>query len=497
MSGRLVVIGDALLDLDLEGVAERLAPDSPVPVLDGLVEHPRPGGAALAAAMAAGDGHDVVLVTALGADDAGDRVERLLDGVDVRRLPYDGPTPVKQRVRAGGQSLLRLDSGTRPGRHLGVPEGLPELLEGAGAVLVADYGRGVAAVPALRDLLTALPRRVPVVWDPHPKGPSPVPGVRLVTPNRSEAALFAERLGVPTGGARTMLAEVGARADGLVERWGAQAVAVTLGAGGALLSYGAGAPVVTPAPEVHCVDPCGAGDRFAVSAALALAAGRVTVEAVHEAVQDAAGYVAAGGPASLAGASSAPEPDHRDAAQDDDRPPCEPVEQLLAAVSRRGGTVVATGGCFDLLHAGHVATLRAARRLGDCLVVCLNSDDSVRRLKGPSRPLVPAADRVRVLEALECVDAVVVFDEDTPTEVLQRIRPHVWAKGGDYAGATFPEAAVVQEYGGQAVVLPYLEGRSTTRLLDTAAGRAEPHHRDQPSRRPADNPSSTERELLR
>jgi rfaE bifunctional protein nucleotidyltransferase chain/domain len=182
--------------------------------------------------------------------------------------------------------------------------------------------------------------------------------------------------------------------------------------------------------------------------------------------------------------------------------------------------VVATGGCFDLLHAGHVATLRAARRLGDCLVVCLNSDDSVRRLKGPSRPLVPAADRARVLEALECVDAVVVFDEDTPAEVLHRLRPHVWAKGGDYAGATFPEAAVVQEYGGQAVVLPYLQGRSTTRLLDTAAGRAEPDHRDQPSTAlfaepstgrsgsptrtpsspsstPAGNPSSTERELLR
>jgi D-beta-D-heptose 7-phosphate kinase / D-beta-D-heptose 1-phosphate adenosyltransferase len=133
---------------------------------------------------------------------------------------------------------------------------------------------------------------------------------------------------------------------------------------------------------------------------------------------------------------------------------------------------VATGGCFDLLHAGHVATLRAARRLGDCLVVCLNSDDSVRRLKGPSRPLVPAADRARVLEALECVDAVVVFGEDTPSEVLRRIRPHVWAKGGDYAGADVPEAAVLEEWGGQAVVLPYLAGRSTSALLDTAGRRA-------------------------
>jgi rfaE bifunctional protein nucleotidyltransferase chain/domain len=133
--------------------------------------------------------------------------------------------------------------------------------------------------------------------------------------------------------------------------------------------------------------------------------------------------------------------------------------------------VVATGGCFDLLHAGHIATLEAARALGDCLVVCLNSDASVRRLKGPSRPLVPQQDRARVLEALETVDAVVVFDEDTPLEVIRRLRPDVWAKGGDYAGTELPEAALLREWGGQSVVLPYLRGRSTTRLVETARAR--------------------------
>ena len=143
---------------------------------------------------------------------------------------------------------------------------------------------------------------------------------------------------------------------------------------------------------------------------------------------------------------------------------------MIAAVRATGGTVVATGGCFDLLHAGHIATLRAARDLGDCLVVCLNSDDSVHRLKGPARPLVPAQDRVRVLLALECVDAVVVFDEDTPETVLRRLRPDVWAKGGDYAGSELPEAAALRSWGGQAVVLPYVEGRSTTSLVRTAAG---------------------------
>jgi D-beta-D-heptose 7-phosphate kinase/D-beta-D-heptose 1-phosphate adenosyltransferase len=130
---------------------------------------------------------------------------------------------------------------------------------------------------------------------------------------------------------------------------------------------------------------------------------------------------------------------------------------------------VATGGCFDLLHAGHVATLQAARRLGDCLVVCLNSDAGVRRLKGEDRPVVPQADRVRLLEALGCVDAVVVFDEPTPEAVLAWLRPDVWVKGGDYAdgGPALPEAELVRRWGGQTVIVPYLDGRSTTSLIST------------------------------
>jgi len=460
VSERLVVVGDTLLDVDLEGRAERLTPDAPVPVLDDLREHPRPGGAGLAALMAARDGHPVTLVTALGDDEAGERVAGLLPGVDVVRVRYDGPTPVKRRVRSGGQSLVRLDTGTAAGTVHGVPPELRRVLQEASAVLVADYGRGVVQAAEVRELLAATPGRVPVVWDPHPRGADPLPGARLVTPNRSEAALFAQRSGstttAPSVPAGTPLAGVRAHADALVASWRAQAVAVTLGGDGALLSYGDGAPVVLPAPGVTALDPCGAGDRFATTAAIALGSGSVTVEAVQQAVADASDYVARGGPASL----------REDTATDDPRPA--DAAAMVAAVAARGGTVVATGGCFDLLHAGHVATLRAARGLGDALVVCVNSDASVRRLKGSSRPLVPAADRVRVLEALECVDAVVVFDEDTPAELLDRLRPHVWAKGGDYAGADLPEAEILARWGGQAVVLPYLEGRSTTGLVRTA-----------------------------
>lgn len=131
--------------------------------------------------------------------------------------------------------------------------------------------------------------------------------------------------------------------------------------------------------------------------------------------------------------------------------------------------MVAAGGCFDLLHAGHVHLLAAARLLGDCLIVCLNSDASVRRVKGPERPLVPQQDRQATLEALSCVDAVAVFDEDTPASLLDRLRPHIFAKGGDYSGRPLSESDILARWGGQVVTLPYLDGRSSSALIKLAS----------------------------
>ena len=460
MSGPLVIVGDALLDVDLTGTAERLSPDAPVPVISDAISDARPGGAGLAALMAARDGTDVVLVTALADDEAADRLRSLLRGVRVVALPRRGATAVKQRIRADGQTLLRLDTGG--GGDVGeLTSEAAEALRHAQAILVADYGAGSVDAGGLRDELGRAVVRTPLVWDPHPRGGPPVPGARLVTPNEGEAAAFASAVAgpqSPLAGADGRLAAARHNADVLLRHWRVHGVAVTLGARGALLSFGAGTPAVAPAPEVVCVDPCGAGDRFAVTAATALGAGRLPEEAVQDAVSAAAAYVAAGGPAWLSS-----------------NPVLEPLtgESARERVRREGGVIVATGGCFDLLHAGHVATLRAARRLGDYLVVCLNSDDSVRRLKGPSRPLVPMQDRARVLRALESVDEVVIFDEDTPVEVLRRIRPAIWAKGGDYAGSEVPEAPALEEWGGQAVALPYLEGRSTTALVELALTQAE------------------------
>ncbi|MGY1615330.1 D-glycero-beta-D-manno-heptose 1-phosphate adenylyltransferase [Geodermatophilus sp. SYSU D00691] len=453
MTRPLVVVGDALLDVDLVGTASRLTPDAPVPVVEDAERRERPGGAALAAVIAArATAREVVLVAPIDTDEGAERLRALLDGrVRLVAIPATGGTAVKQRVRVGDHSVVRIDSGAPVATLGALPAEAAEVVRSAAAVLVADYGRGTTTAPDVRAALAAA--RGPVVWDPHPRGADPVPNARLVTPNGVEAARVAASAGCDVAG--DGLAAVGARAEALIRHWGVGAVAVTIGARGALLSYGAGAPMVVPAAKVTGGDPCGAGDSFAAAAALALADGAVTADAVAAAVASASAFVARGGASAWDAEVAEP-----DVVVDPS------VDGLLARVRAAGGTVVATGGCFDLLHPGHVATLRAARGLGDCLVVCINSDDSVRRLKGPTRPLNSAPDRARVLEALEFVDAVVVFDEDTPAEVLDRLRPDVWAKGGDYAGADLPETAVLRRWGGQAVVLPYLDGHSTTALVE-------------------------------
>jgi rfaE bifunctional protein nucleotidyltransferase chain/domain/rfaE bifunctional protein kinase chain/domain len=452
----LVVVGDAVLDRDLVGVVRRLSPEAPVPVVDDVEVRSRPGGAGLAAVLAAAGGRRVVLVTALSGDRAGRELAALLRarGVELVDLGLAGPTPIKSRVRTGDRSLLMLSQAPQrpaaPRRAL--TEGERAVIRDAAAVLVSDYGRGVCQADSVRSAIEAATPHVPVVWDPHPSGARPTPGVRLVTPNVAEAARFA-----PAVGGTGLAADID-RARALLDAWSAVGVAVTRGADGAVLLDADGAsPLVVPGLRVHG-DPCGAGDRFAVSVAVSLAERALLSAAVTRAVRAAGEFVAAGGAGALVGA-----------------PPAEPMHgsdplARVAAVRAAGGVVVATGGCFDLLHTGHITLLEQARRLGDCLVVCLNDDDSVRRRKGAGRPVVSADDRSAVLGSLASVDGVVVFAEDTPHEALRRIRPDVYVKGGDYRVEDVAEAELVASWGGRTVILPYVDGRSTTRMIDKIAG---------------------------
>ncbi|WP_206785597.1 PfkB family carbohydrate kinase [Amycolatopsis sp. MtRt-6] len=450
----LVVLGDTLLDVDAEGTAERLCPEAPVPVVDLTARRRRPGGAGLAALLAARSAAEVVLVTPLGDDEGGHALTGLLEpDVTVLPLPLRGATVCKTRVRAGGQSLLRLDSGDGTATTDPLPARVRDVLADAGAILVADYGRGLTRNPDVRRLLRELAERIPVVWDPHPRGAQPVPGTRLVTPNLAEA--------------RAVLAghdEPAELAKLLRGHWHADAVAVTVGSRGAVLADGLGEttvpiPAAARTPGHPAPDTCGAGDRFAAAATAALLGGADTTEAVVTAVEAAARFVATGGATALA-TNDGPVPDPQ---------PATDAFGLAERIRETGGRLIATGGCFDLLHPGHVSLLRQARALGDALVVCLNSDASVRGLKGPGRPLVRDRDRARLLTALSFVDAVAVFDEPSPTAVLERLRPDVWVKGGDYADADLPEREVVERHGGEVVLVPTVPGYSTSRLVAAAA----------------------------
>lgn len=439
---KLVVVGDTVLDVDLVGTAERLCPDAPAPVVDLEGRRERAGGAGLAARFAAAEGLDVTLVTAIADDAAGERLRAGLSGFESVVGPARSATPVKTRVRCGGQSVARIDEGGRGERPAATDEMLDAVCA-ADAVLVSDYGRGLADDDRLRTLLAHRAPHVPVGWDPHPRGPAPVERSCLVSPNLAEALRFS--------GADSGLAA----ARELRERWAARSVAVTMGAGGAVLADGSTCHTIA-APRVAVADPCGAGDRFAAAAMAALLAGWGVTDAVRQAVHAAADFLAAGGVARLADNVRALPSGGTGRAR---------AREIAAAVRAQGGTVVATGGCFDLLHAGHVRTLAAARELGDCLIVCLNSDQSVRRLKGAGRPINVEADRIEVLSSLSSVDVVTVFDEDTPAGVLNELRPDVWVKGGDYPDPdSLPEARLLRVWGGRAVLVPEHLGHSTSRL---------------------------------
>ena len=458
---KIAVVGDVLLDSDIGGRADRLSPDAPVPVVAVQTAARRPGGAGLVATFLARDGVDVVLVTALSDDDAGRELRGLLAGISERspgsieivagRSP--SATPIKTRVRVDDHAVVRIDEGCEAAAPPEVDAAMLAAVTGVDAVIAADYGRGLLSGAALRAAIEKAADLIPVVWDPHPRGAIPVPGV-VVTPNLSEARAAA---GIGSDG----IAAASDSAARLIERWEAEAVLVTLGSRGALLHRRGderGIAHVVPAVPIANADTCGAGDRLVASLASELASGSHLPAAVQSAVGVTGRFLADGGVASLNRGSTAAA-----------LAPSGDALAVARATRARGGTVVATGGCFDLLHAGHARTLASARALGDCLIVCLNSDRSVRRLKGAERPIMGQDDRTDLLLALSCVDAVIIFDESTPEAVLSRITPDIWVKGGDYVADELPETAVIAEWGGRTVTVPYHHGHSTTSLAGALA----------------------------
>jgi len=465
---KVVVIGDAMLDGYVSGSSGRLAQEAPVPVVAVSRSDEAPGGAANVAANAAGLDAQVSLLSVVGDDPEGRRLTRALrrHGVDtggVLAHPLRR-TLSKTRVMSEGHMLVRFDEGTTSpieSESQEVMAGtLAEAFSSCDVVVVSDYGYGVLTpgiVATLARLQAAGPRLLAV--DAKHLVRYARAGVTVVKPNFAQAVSMLATTPPEAPGSRApWMAEQGER---LLERCGAHIVAVTLDADGAVVFERGRPPHRTHARPHPQLRAAGAGDTYLTVLALALAAGADTPSAAELASAAAAVVMAKEGTATCSAAEVA-----EMLAPGGKLLGGEQVAQRMAFHRAQGHRIVFTNGCFDILHRGHTTYLNRAKALGDVLVVGVNTDAGVRRLKGNERPINQLEDRIEVLAALSCVDHVVAFGEDNPSRLIRSVRPHVFVKGGDYTRELLPEAAVVEELGGTVVVLPYEADRSTTGIIN-------------------------------
>ncbi|SFM48743.1 D-alpha,beta-D-heptose 7-phosphate 1-kinase /D-beta-D-heptose 1-phosphate adenylyltransferase [Ectothiorhodospira mobilis] len=462
---RVVVAGDLMLDRYWSGPAARISPEAPVPVVQVTGVEERAGGAANVAVNLARLGVGVALGGITGADEAGDTLARLLQAEGIAcallRDPHR-PTITKLRVMSRHQQLLRLDfEAPLEGDH---PAALGRTLEphlaGAGALVLSDYGKGTLAdAPAL--IARGRAAGLPVLVDPKGRDFSRYRGATVLTPNLAELEAV-----VGACPRDDLLLEQGER---LRRELGLEALLVTLSERGMLLIREGQDPLHLPTRAREVFDVTGAGDTVIAVVAAALAAGQGMAEAA------ALANLAAGRVVGKLGTGHVTPAELRAAMRGHQGGWSGRMTQaeLLDAVAEargRGERIVMTNGCFDILHAGHVDYLERARRLGDRLVVAVNDDASVARLKGDARPVNPLERRMAVLSGLASVDWVVPFAEDTPERLICAVAPDVLVKGGDYRPEAIAGGDCVRRAGGRVEVLPFVEGASTSGLIRRIRG---------------------------
>lgn len=456
----VAVVGDYMLDAYVRGSVSRVCPDAPAPVLDAEPERYSPGGAANVAVGSTARGFEAIACGFTGPDAAAQILETLLAEAGVRLdalVSVPGRhTLVKRRFCVGDQVLLRADNGsTDPVPDSAVPK-LESVLESVDAVLVSDYGYG-AITP---EVLAAMARRHESA-DPPPLLVDAKDFTRyrelrpdIAKPNYRQALGL---LGEEPQGDR--VAHAPAMLEGLREVTGAKTVIVTLDSDGCVTADDDSSPVHLPAPTVDVRSTAGAGDTFLVALAEGLLTGQSPVEAARFATHAAT--------LACRSAGTATPEIHADPPVQDRNKRVAPgeIDSWRDRVRAQGRTIVLTNGCFDIFHAGHAEFLARAAAQGDALLVAVNTDDSVTRLKGHGRPVNGLHDRLRVLESIGVVDAITWFDGDTAATVAATVAPDVYVKGSDYRGLTFPEAELVTAHGGRVVFVDLLEGRSTTDIV--------------------------------
>ena len=461
---RVLCVGDVMLDRFVYGEVARISPEAPIPVLRILRESAMLGGAGNVVRNLAAIGASAQLVSVIGRDSAGAEIERLLlaEAGAVSQLLSDAarPTTVKARYIADAQQLLRADHEDVVAVPADLTAKIRATAESAmvdcGALILSDYGKGVLDDATLRALIkVARDAGRPVIVDPKGHDYGCYAGADLVTPNRRELQQ-ATRMPVDND------EQVVAAARALAQRCDIRAVLVTRGAAGMCVAPADGDAVQLPALAHEVYDVSGAGDTVVAVVAACLATGVGLVDAARLA------NVAAGLVVGKTGTAIVESGDLRQALQGAEGAKALSLDALLAQCRRwreRGLKIGFTNGCFDLIHPGHAALLRQARVACDRLVVGLNSDASVQRLKGPTRPLQNEQARSEVIASLASVDAVTVFDEDTPLQLITALRPELLVKGADYRIDEVVGADLVQGYGGQVLLVPIEQGHSTTATI--------------------------------
>jgi D-beta-D-heptose 7-phosphate kinase/D-beta-D-heptose 1-phosphate adenosyltransferase len=465
---RALVIGDVMLDSYLSGSSHRLCQEAPVPVVDVAERHDAPGGAGNAAANLAALGAHVSLLGAVGKDCEGELVrKKLLEaGVSTDELVVDEgrQTLFKARVLCDGHLIVRYDQGMKTPLASRWEQKLLERLaaayRAADVVLISDYSYGVLT-PAVIARVAELQRESPqvLVVDARQLPAYRHVGMTACKPNYRETLRLLGIAVPPPRKKRWQFLQT--HGEAVLEATGARIAAVSLDREGALFFERGQPPHRTYAQAAPQSQAAGAGDTFLSALAVALAAGAETSLAAD--IAAAAANVVVAKPHTSTCSWS--ELQQKLAGE---REPNSQVARLLPLLDeyrRQQKHIVLTNGCFDILHRGHIAYLEQAKRLGDVLIVGVNSDASIRRLKGPTRPINTLHDRLGVLEGLSSVDHVVAFDEDTPHALIRQIRPDVFVKGGDYTRETLPEASLVEELGGTVKILPFVSERSTTSII--------------------------------
>ncbi len=456
----VLVVGDVMLDRYWHGPTQRISPEAPVPVVRVDQREDRPGGAGNVALNIAALGAPAWLVGVTGADEAAESMQRRLEaaGVYCSFQQHAGqPTILKLRVMSRHQQLIRLDfeEGFATDAE-DLVDRVSGLLDGVRALVLSDYGKG-ALVDHQRLIALARERGIPVLADPKGTDFSVYRGATLITPNLSE---FEAVVGACSS--EQMLVE---RGHALLAELDLEALLITRSEHGMTLLRSDQPPLHLPARAREVFDVTGAGDTVISTLAAALAAGADYPSAVGLANLAAGIVVGKLGTATVSG----PELRralHLERGSERGVVNVEQLAQDLDDARARGERIVFTNGCFDILHAGHVGYLEQARKLGDRLVVAVNADASVSRLKGPGRPINPVERRMAVLAGLEAVDWVVSFEEDTPEALLAQVRPDVLVKGGDYSKEQVVGWQIVESYGGEVRSLDFLDNCSTTAIVE-------------------------------